>query len=182
MKREKRLLIIQNGLIYFFMCACIGWILEVIYAYFVLGTFVNRGFLYGPICPIYGLGAVMMITIAEAMKKKKVKTIILKFIIITILFSALEYIGSLLLEVLLGIRLWDYSTEFLNLNGRICLIFSLLFGIMGIFFTQCVYEPTKNIIRKIRHNVPDKIIWIISGTLIIIMSIDMFFSVIKYLN
>lgn len=182
MKREKRLLMLQNGLIYFFICSFIGWILEVIYAYLVLGTFVNRGFLYGPICPIYGYGALLMIITAETIKKKKVNAILLKFIIITVLFSALEYIASFLLEILFGLRWWDYTAEFLNLNGRICLMFSLLFGILGIFFIQCIYEPTKNIIRKIRHKVPDKIIWIVFGTFVILMNTDMVLSIIKYLK
>ena len=182
MKKEKRLLLLQNALIYFFICSFIGWILEVIYAYIVLNKFVNRGFLFGPICPIYGYGALIMIITAETIKKKKIHAILLKFILITVLFSALEYIASFLLEILFGLRWWDYTTEFMNLNGRICLMFSLTFGILGILFIQCIYEPTKKLIQKIRRKVPDKIIWTVSGMFLVLMNIDMVLSIIKYLK
>ncbi len=181
MKKEKRLWALQNGLIYFFLCSYIGWILEVIYAFIVLGKFVNRGFLYGPICPIYGYGALLMIVIAEAIRKKDFKSILLKFILVTLMFTALEYLTSFFIEWFFNIRCWDYTEEFMNLHGRICLLFSLTFGIMGLFFIQCVYEPTKNIIRKIRRKVPDIIIWLTSGLFVILWIIDTAVSMARYI-
>ena len=121
MEREKKT---QNLIIYFFMCSFIGWIMEMIYGYMVFGYFVDRGFLYGPMCPIYGYGAVLMVLIAEWMKNKKHINIFMKIVIITVLFTLLEYTGSLILEAIFGLRWWDYTNEFLNLNGRVCLMFS----------------------------------------------------------
>jgi len=148
----------------------------------VFGSFVNRGFLYGPICPIYGYGAVIMVLLAEFLKKKKINNLFLKFLSATILFSLLEYVGSLILELIFGLRWWDYSNEFLNLNGRICLMFSLLFGIMGLTFITLAYEPAEKLIGKIREKVSNKKIWIILIILVIIMVIDTIISTINYIS
>lgn len=171
----------QNLLIYYFLCSAIGWILEMLYGYMVFGHFVNRGFLYGPICPIYGCGAVLIVIIAETIGKKELNTAG-KFLILMAIFTALEYTASLLLEIIFNQRWWDYTNELLNINGRVCLVFSLMFGLMGIIFIEKLYEPSKKVLNKIKEKMPNKIIW----TLLIILStlwiIDMVFSIIKYIN
>lgn len=182
MEKGERKNIFQNLIIYYFVCSIIGWILEMVYGYMVFGHFVDRGFLYGPMCPIYGCGAVTMVLIAEFMKNKKYENIAVKFIIITVLFTVLEYLTSLILEAIFGLRWWDYTNELLNLNGRVCLVFSLMFGIMGIAFTELVYEPSKRLIEKIREKVSANVIWSVLTILIIIWIIDTVFSVIRYVG
>ena len=181
MERGERKNIFQNLIIYYFVCSVVGWILEMIYGFMVFGHFVDRGFLYGPICHIYGYGAMLMVLIAEFMKNKKHLNIFLKIVIITVLFTLLEYTSSLMLELMFGLRWWDYTNEFLNLNGRVCLIFSLTFGIMGTAFVELVYEPSKRLIEKIRERVSNKVIWIVVITFIAIWVSDTIISTLRYI-
>lgn len=182
MEKGERKNIFQNLIIYYFVCSVIGWILEMIYGYMVFGHFVDRGFLYGPMCPIYGCGAILMVLIAEFMNNKKNMNLIVKFITITVLFTLLEYLGSLILEAIFGLRWWDYTNEFLNLNGRVCLIFSLMFGIMGIVFIEWVYEPSKRLIERLKEKLSNKVIWIVLILCNILWIIDTVFSVLSYIN
>lgn len=181
MEKGERRNVFQNLIIYYFVCSVIGWILEMIYGFMVFGHFVDRGFLYGPMCPIYGSGAAVMVLITEAVRKKNLN-VAWKFLIMTIIFTVIEYLTSLFLELIFGLRWWDYSNEFLNLNGRVCLVFSLMFGMMGIIFTEWVYEPSKRIIEKLREKISSKVIWIVLIILIVIWIVDTVFSVIKYVS
>ena len=172
---------LQNLCLYFFICSFIGCICEILYAFYVEKTFVKRGFLYGIACPIYGFGAVMLILINELMAKKT-NSIIFKMIIMAIVFTAFEYLVSLVFELIFGIRWWDYSNEFLNLQGRICLQFSILWGIAGGIFIQFIYKPMQKLIKKIRNKVSNKVINIVLVFLTVIMSIDFVLSIFKYLK
>lgn len=180
MEKGEKELKVQNLIIYYFVCAFIGWILEMVYGYMVFGHFVDRGFLYGPMCPIYGYGAVAMILIIDAIQKKNVN-IAGKFAIITIVFTLLEYLASLVLELIFHQRWWDYTNEILNINGRVCLIFSLMFGIIGLVFTEFIYKPSEKLIGKVRQKIPNKFIWLILCIFIIASNVDTVFSIIKYI-
>lgn len=181
MSKEEKKYLFQDIIIYYFICSVIGWILEMIYGLMVFGHFVDRGFLYGPMCPIYGCGAVTMVLITEGLRKKELN-VTWKFLIIMLVFSTIEYISSWLLEVIFGLRWWDYTNEFLNINGRVCLIFSLMFGFMGIIFTEFIYQPSKKMIEEIRNKVSTKVIWIILMILVVVWLVDEVFSVIRYIN
>ena len=180
MEKAEKVFKIQNLMIYYFLCSFIGWILEMFYGFMVFGKFVDRGFLYGPMCPIYGYGAVMMVLITEVIKKKKINKIS-TFFIFTIIFTTLEYAASFILEVIFHLRWWDYSNEFLNLNGRVCFVFSLLFGILGIAFIEWVYEPSKKMIEKVRNKISTKAIWGLLCLFMLISIIDTILSTIKYI-
>lgn len=181
MEEKGEKLSFQNLLIYYFLCSTIGWILEMIYGYMVFGHFVDRGFLYGPMCPIYGCGAVMIVIIAETIGKRELNTAG-KFLILMAIFTVLEYIASWLLEIIFNQRWWDYTGELLNINGRICLVFSLMFGLMGIIFIEKLYKPSKKLLNKIKENIPNKVIWCVLIILSILWFIDTVFSTIKYVN
>lgn len=112
---------------YFFTYSVLGWICETLYCSIGKRKFVPRGFLKGPYCPIYGFGALFIILITEPVQNNN----ILMFICILLITAALEYASSWLLEKLFHIRWWDYSNKRFNLNGRICLLNSVLFGVMG---------------------------------------------------
>jgi uncharacterized membrane protein len=180
-KNRKRFLIkLQNLVIYFFVCSFIGWILEVAYAFSVFGTFVDRGFLHGPICPIYGCGAVAMVLITNWIKRKKIKNIWIMFAIVTAIATILEYIASFILEKIFGLRWWDYTGYFLNINGRVCLIFAIFFGIAGIIFIKKLYVPIEKGIRKLRKKMSSRLIGILLILCLITLGIDVYFSYIKY--
>ena len=172
---------IQNLLIYYFICSILGWIMEVLYAYSVFGTFVDRGFLYGPMCPIYGWGAVAMVLVTEKIRKKKVNTLEI-FLIVTAIFTILEYLTSLVLELIFNLRWWDYSNYFLNINGRVCLIFSIFFGFIGIVFVKKIYPRIQRLIKNIRKKISVKMLWVILISLIVLSNVDGILSSIKYIK
>ena len=103
----------------------LGWIVECTYCVLGTGVWINRGFLYGPFIPIYGFGAVLVLGAINYLPNN-IFIIFLGSIIIT---SILEYLTSYLMELLFHTRWWDYSELPFNLNGRICLLNSLLFGV-----------------------------------------------------
>lgn len=182
MKNEKVRIRLENLCFYFFVCSLIGFILEECYAFMVgVGTAGKRGFLYGPICPIYGFGALILIVTNDAISKKT-DSLIIKTTIMTILFTAFEYFVSFVFEKIFGIRWWDYTNEFLNLHGRICLMFSLVWGVVTIFFLKCLYEPLRKTIKKVRNKISRNTLDIILITISILAIVDFIFSIIKYLE
>ncbi len=112
----------------FMIYSVFGWIMEVIATFPDTKRFVNRGFLIGPYCPIYGFG---FLGITIFLKKYMAHPIGLFFLIV-FMCSAIEYITSFVMEKLFKARWWDYSGRMLNIDGRVCLTNSLAFGIIGI--------------------------------------------------
>lgn len=121
-----------DSLFYFFIYAFLGWITEVIYAAFRKGKFVNRGFLLGPVCPIYGFGVVLVLSMLEPLRAYPGSV----FVLAVLITSALELLVGVVSEKVFHERLWDYSHRFLNIGGYICLLFSLIWGVacMGVFY------------------------------------------------
>ena len=115
----------QKIVIYFVIYAFLGWICEEIFCVVSTHEFVKRGFLFGPICPIYGYGAIILLFLLKDYKNKPVKL----FFLSAIIFSVFEYITDFFLQALFSTKWWDYTGQFLNLNGRITLSFSLVWGI-----------------------------------------------------
>lgn len=169
--------IIIEYIIYFFIYAFLGWIMEVIYALFIHGHFVNRGFLYGPICPIYGFGAIILIMTTKKLYKKPV----LKFIIATVSFTVFEYLVSLILEMLFGLRWWDYSNDFLNIQGRVSLLYSIFWGAIGVIVLEKIHPFIQNKLQNITKGNTNKVEHIICLSLIFILLIDVTFSTMRYL-
>ncbi len=182
MEKKDKLLKLQDLTMYFFICSFIGWLLEVAYAFSVYGTFVDRGFLRGPICPIYGYGAVIMVLITDWIKKKKITNSLIIFAIVAVIATVLEYIASYFLELVFNLRWWDYTGYFLNINGRVCLIFSIFFGIAGVIFIKNIYPIMQKTFDKIRKKLSTKTIWIILITLIILMTLDKGISALLYID
>ncbi len=113
---------------------------------------------------------------------KKSNSIIIKFISMTIIFTIFEYIVSLVFELIFGLRWWDYTNEFLNLNGRICLAFSIVWGIGAIMFVKFIYPPLQNIINKLRKKIPKHFINVVLVIFLIITLVDFIFSIVKYIS
>ena len=113
----------------FFIYAFLGWCTEVSYAALVSGRFVNRGFLNGPVCPIYGLGVVLVMACLEPFRDN----LLLLFVCSVLLTSLLEWITGFVLEKLFHQRWWDYSNEPFNLGGYVCLRFSIAWGLACVF-------------------------------------------------
>lgn len=120
---------------WFIVYSYIGWIYETTYCSINAGRFVNRGFLYGPICPIYGVSILLMIVLLNG----RCRSIITQFISCAVIASVLEYIVSLMMESVFDRRWWNYSDKFMNINGRICLGASVLFGICGVIIIRFLH-------------------------------------------
>lgn len=175
-KEIKQLSEKQKLLLYFFTYSFLGWILETIYCILTLGVFNKRGFLYGPVCPIYGFGAVILI---ESLKKIKTNTLG-KFFISMIAFTIFEYVVSVILESLFGLRWWDYTGEPFNFQGRISLTFSIAWGIIGVIFVEKIHPFINRQIEKYTIKISNKIQVILLNIFLAIILVDFVMSVIKY--
>ena len=111
----------------FFITAFIGWLWEVGLFWFTNHAFVNRGVYRGPYLPIYGAGGILLCFLLRRLGKKPLWV----FLLSALVCSGLEYFTGWFLEYLWGIRWWDYSGHALNLNGRICLVGTVVFGLGG---------------------------------------------------
>lgn len=112
--------------LYLIIYSFLGWLCESIYCSVLDRRIQNRGFLNGPFCPVYGFGALITLKGLQFFNKNK----IIVFIGGMILTSVLEYITSYLMEKLFHAKWWDYSGRKFNINGRVCLLNSTLFGLM----------------------------------------------------
>lgn len=150
--------------IYFICYSIIGWIAETLFVMLKTKKFVDRGFLIGPYCPIYGWGSILMILYLTQYKDN----ILTVFILGVVICSVLEYLTSYFMEILFKTRWWDYSNKKFNLNGRICGENCLLFGLGGIIVIYLIHPPLSKLILSI----PNNIFISISILLIIIFIID----------
>mgnify|MGYP001473409718 CR=1 FL=1 len=160
---------LYNVLLYFIIYAFIGWCIEVAYAAIMTGKFVNRGFLNGPVCPIYGFGVVILIEATTTIKNN----LALTFIVSIIVTSCIEFATGFILEKLFNHRWWDYSHRVFNLKGYICLRFSLIWGIASVFVVKVIHTLVSNVTKLI----PELLGNIILGSIIILLIIDIISAV-----
>ena len=129
-----------------FMTGClIGWVYEEIFYWITEGMLRNRGILYGPWLPIYGVGALGI----YAMKPLKKNPVLLFFMCIAVT-GVVEYIIGLIGIRFFGIRLWDYRGLFMNIGGIICLRSLLSFAIMGMIFHYLLEPTAEKFIKKMK--------------------------------
>lgn len=117
--------------------AFFGWCAEVAFAAVKTRQFVNRGFLNGPVCPIYGFGVVLVLVCLTPLRD----TVALLFVGSVLLTSLLEFVTGFVLEKLFHQKWWDYSHRRWNLKGYICLPFSLLWGVACVVIVKLVHPP-----------------------------------------
>lgn len=130
---------------YFIIYSFIGWCLETVYATINKKEFVNRGFLHGPFCPIYGFGTLSIIVLLKPIETNY----IFLFLGSIFLTSTIEYITGYILETSFNSTWWDYSNEPYNLHGRICLSFSVIWGFVSIFILKVVHPYIVYIVNLI---------------------------------
>lgn len=137
---------IVKYILLFFFYSSSGWCLESLYCSLGQKKFVNRGFLTGPLCPIYGTAAVVMtILIYNPFKDNA----LMVFLLGIVLCDIVEYLTSFIMEKLFAARWWDYTYEFLNIKGRICLKHSLFWGIISIVFVKVIHPFVDSLYSKI---------------------------------
>ena len=138
---------ILHLILMFFFYSFLGWCIEVVLKYIQLHRFVNRGFYSGPVCPIYGSGAVM-ITLAVQLLSPLESSVGTTFVVSFLLCGALEYFTSLVMEKRFHARWWDYSQKPMNLHGRVWIGNLILFGLGGIAIVHIVNPVLTDILMR----------------------------------
>ena len=156
-------------ILFFFSFSIMGWLWEVGLHIVQTGEFVKRGVSYGPWLPIYGCGGVLVLLLL----RKTFKTPIVTFFLTMLISSLMEYITSWVLEMRNGVRWWDYSGYFMNINGRICLQGAVVFGIGGCLIVYVVAPGLEMLYKKINLNI--KIV--ICVVLVTLFMIDQIYSI-----
>ncbi|MFV0480562.1 MAG: putative ABC transporter permease [Campylobacteraceae bacterium] len=146
-----------------------GWIIETVYCRVLDGHFTKRGFLIGPFVPIYGFGALIILLCLD----KYIQNLFLVFILGLILTSTLEYITSYFMEMFLKLKLWDYSGHFMNINGRVCLLNSTLFGLLCVLLVGFIQPHVKEFVESINFGLLSAIVMIF----VLTMGTDFFYSI-----
>jgi len=137
------------AVIYFFIYSFLGYLIEIIFCSISEKKLVNRGFLFGPVLPIYGTGMLLVIVSTQGVRGDSFLT----FVVAMAVCSVTEYLISWAMEKIFGIRWWDYSEVYkLHLNGRICLVNSVLFGLAGLLIVSWVQPVLERFVAPL----PDK--------------------------
>jgi hypothetical protein len=138
-------------LAYFVVYSVAGFIIETIFGLLTKGVLESRkSFLYGPFCSIYGLGAVLMILPLQKYKKNNYTLFFAGFFI----GSIIEYMVSLVGELIFHIKWWDYSDQIFNINGRICVLFSLFWGLLAIYLMSDINPRIDKFIDFVKSKIP----------------------------
>lgn len=127
---------LYNWILYFYVYGVLGWCTEVAYAACKHGKFVNRGFLNGPICPVYGIGVGVVVQFLMPLRHQE----LLLYVASTVLVTLIEGLTGFLLDKIFHHRWWDYSSLRFNLGGYVCLRFSLIWGSVCVFIVK-VFHP-----------------------------------------
>lgn len=129
-------------LLYFTFYAFSGWLLGTVFAAICQGKFINRGFLNGFFCPLYGFSAVLIILSADwadAAFGTNTTSLFISILLAVILVTALEYATGFVLEKIFHCKWWDYKNNFANIHGYICLQYSLLWGLLALLLLRVVH-------------------------------------------
>ncbi len=124
------------------MYSAIGWVSEVVYCSVQERRLVNRGFLHGPLCPVYGFGALLVVFLLEPFAD----SVVLLFFSGMVLTTALEYVTAWLLETAFSTRWWDYSDLPFNFKGRVCLLNSVIFGLMSLIGVRVLHPLLESVL------------------------------------
>lgn len=151
----------------FIVYSIVGWLLEITVGLLQKHRFVNRGFLIGPICPIYGTGALLITFCLSSLHNP-----IVIFFASVLICATLEYSTSVIMEELFHVRWWDYSDRPFNLNGRICLEALIVFGIGGTLVTL-IFSPA---LYHIFSTLPDVALYTLALIFVVALLADAFLS------
>ena len=136
---------VQALLLYFFFYSFLGWLMETCYCSLHERRLVPRGFLYGPICPIYGCGVVLMILFFTPLKG----CLPLFYVVAVVVMTSWEYFVAWLLEVTTHVRYWDYSSSRFNIKGRVCLWVALVWGALSYVVIFWIHPAVQGLYQRI---------------------------------
>lgn len=144
--------------IYFAAFSFIGWVSESLICSIAEKKVVNRGFLQGPFIPVYGFGGLIIVYILAPFQEN----VLALYVVGVVACTLLEYITAIFCETVFKTKLWDYSQHRFHFQGRVWVVSSLFFGLLGLFCVYVIYPPFRDLIMSIpNHMVP----WISSAFL-----------------
>ena len=161
--------------LYFSIYSLLGWICEVVYCSIPAKKIINRGFLKGPVCPVYGFGAVFVIYIMMGLN---ITSPFMIFIFGGIIASIIEFLAAILLESVFHTRLWNYSNRKFNIKGRVCLLNSSLFSILSLVLVEFIHPLMSNFIISFSNIT----IIITSYILIFVFVVDLTLTISEVVN
>ena len=141
-----------------------GWLMEVVAVGIEKRKFINRGFFIGPYCPIYGFSALIMLFLF----KDYTNDPFVLFIMTAFVCTFFEYVTSFIMEKLFKARWWDYSHKTFNINGRVCLENSVIFGLLGLALITIINPFVTNFLS----NLPHTVIIYVSSILLVAFIVD----------
>lgn len=139
-------------LLYFTIYSFIGWLMETTFASIYHRKFINRGFLSGSFCPLYGFSAVLVVVSSKwagIVFDNSITSLVISIILAVILVTALEYFTGFILEKIFNCKWWDYSNNFANIHGYICFEYSLLWGLLVLLLLQVVHPVISELVFAI---------------------------------
>lgn len=125
---------VKTYFVWFIIYCFIGWVWEVLVTVVQTGELVNRGFLNGPYCPIYGTGAILVVALLG-----RVKNVAALFFASAVVTCTLEYFTSWAMEMIFHAKWWNYADDFMNINGRVCLIGAVSFGTLCVLLIKFIH-------------------------------------------
>ena len=155
--------------LFFFIYAFLGWCTEVVYAALTVGKFVNRGFLNGPLCPIYGFGIIAVVKFLMPVKNN----LFLLFVGSIFITSLLELLTGFVLEKMFNHKWWDYSDKPFNIGGYICPLFSLMWGIACLIVVDKIHPMISGLV----YIIPDTAAVVFLAITSIVLLVDLFATV-----
>ncbi len=148
-------------ILYFFTYGFLGWCTEVAFASVKQSQFVNRGFLNGPICPIYGVGVSAVVVLLEPWKNH----LVLLYIASVVLVTLIEGITGYAMDKIFHHKWWDYSNQPLNIGGYVCLLFSFVWGIACVLIMKVIHPLIHNVLSIIPVVLGIVVIAVLAGVL-----------------
>lgn len=156
---------------FFFLYGFLGWCTEVAFAAVAHGKFINRGFLNGPICSIYGFGVLSVLLVLEPLKEN----LLILFLGSVVFTSLLEFVTGWVLEKLFHDKWWDYTNRPLNIKGYVCLEFSLAWGAACVVVVDVIHP----LIVKLVSVIPVTFGWVLLGIFAVTWTVDHIITIIE---
>ena len=165
----------RQAFLIFIIFSVVGWISEVLYVgIFHEHKFVNRGFLHGPVCPVYGFGGLVILILPPSLYS----TWIPLFFSSMIMCTLVEYFVIWIMEKMFHARWWDYSHYKFHINGRICLLNSVLFGFLGVGVIHFIYPQLLNLLNWLG----DVTIQVSTDVIAVVLAVDLVATVRKLVD
>lgn len=167
-------MIVLKWFIWFIIYSIIGWVLETTFCSVAKRRFVNRGFLNGPLCPVYGFGALICVFLLYGRADNAIVLLVAGILLNTVL----EYLTAVMLEKLFKAKWWDYSEKRFNIKGRVCLRNALMFGALSVMLIKYIHP----FVSRITGVLTDNALIIISLVIFAAILLDLFFTIKHLVN